>query len=690
MSERHSGLGLWARQSRADAPLLTLIFVVVAISAALLTAGPLALTAVATAELDSTVSAFSPTRRDLTATAPYGDPLTDRVAPDVDTLFRVIEAALDLAYFERPLADLLGDPQWVIRTEERNVAAAGSAVHVVRLAATPDWASRATLVAGVEPQPWNPSDPAASVPVPIAMSQQVADAFGVQAGDLLDASGAPFVVAGVYRVDDAEDSFWGHVPLGVAPGERRGDDGRTIVSADVFLDPESLDALRDVFASATLDFWYPLDTRGVTFDSAGEIAAQIREAAATAVPLPTGATVYVNPALADDLEAVVARVAAASAVLALIAAGPLGVMLAVLALGVQSLIDRRARALALARARGTADLVLGAALAGEGAVIAVPAAALGIVAAMIVTRGGDPVLWPAVTLAVAVPLLFASAAALIPGAARFRWVVEILVAGLGVVSAFVLLRRGAATVGGTDPLLAAAPLLVAAGVTVGVLRLYPLGMRGVQRASHARVGPVALVGSARAARAPALGFAAAFALVIGVSIATFSAALWTTMTGAFAQAATSRDATFDADHPLAAALLWLLGLGVALPLVFCAAAVAIAALAAARGRGSAVGVLRVLGFSPAQVRRLVGWEFAPVAILAGVTGALLGIAEVLLLGGALDLSTLLGRPAPLAASPWATVAVIGLFAATTALTAAVATVVARRRSAASTVRMGSE
>ena len=137
-----------------------------------------------------------------------------------------------------------------------------------------------------------------------------------------------------------------------------------------------------------------------------------------------------------------------------------------------------------------------------------------------------------------------------------------------------------------------------------------------------------LVGSARAVRAPSLGFAAAFALIVGVSVAVFSAGMATSLAQALALAsdpATRGDiAPLDAGHPIVAAVFAFLGAAAGLPLLFCVVAIVLAVIAAARSRNRTVGVLRVLGFSAAQVRGLVAWELVPVVIVAIVAGVALG------------------------------------------------------------------
>jgi len=111
-------------------------------------------------------------------------------------------------------------------------------------------------------------------------------------------------------------------------------------------------------------------------------------------------------------------------------------------------------------------------------------------------------------------------------------VAEVAVVALAGVAVYLLARRGlvaASTVVGIDPLLAAAPVLLAAASCVVALRIYPIPLRAAQRTQRRRPGPTGLVGAARAVRDPALGFVASLAMVIGIFVVVFSAVASTTV-----------------------------------------------------------------------------------------------------------------------------------------------------------------
>ena len=97
-----------------------------------------------------------------------------------------------------------------------------------------------------------------------------------------------------------------------------------------------------------------------------------RSPAAQVSLLPFFGTLNFRSGLADATRRVVERVTSASALLALSVSGLLGVLLAVFALGVQSVIARRRPALALAAARGAGALQLRSAMVLEGAAAVAP------------------------------------------------------------------------------------------------------------------------------------------------------------------------------------------------------------------------------------------------------------------------------------------------------------------------------
>ncbi len=184
--------------------------------------------------------------------------------------------------------------------------------------------------------------------------------------------------------------------------------------------------------------------------------------------------------------------------------GPIGVMIAVLVLGARVVFERRRAGLELAAARGASVGQLRGILALEGLAIGVPAAIVGGALGMLAVAadagaGGwllaavfaaDPGRAPGRVGARAEP---APAGPRRPRRARRAAASagsrELLVVLLAVAAVVLLLRRGLATSAaqtGVDPLLAAVPLLLSLVACLVVLRLYPIPLAGLVRATAAR------------------------------------------------------------------------------------------------------------------------------------------------------------------------------------------------------------
>ncbi|MDO5678644.1 MAG: hypothetical protein Q4G35_14200, partial [Propionibacteriaceae bacterium] len=184
------------------------------------------------------------------------------------------------------------------------------------------------------------------------------------------------------------------------------------------------------------------------------------------------------------LDQVLAQQRTTRALVAISAAGPLGVALALVMLAAQLVVHRRRVALDLLRARGLTEQQLRRALALEGAALGLPAAALGTAVGVALTSG--PLhwsVWPIALLVAALPTgaLAVAARGLSAGrtrtdlstrAGRWRLVAEVLVLAGAAAALWQLLRRDdAATAAGLDLLAAATPILLALAACLLVLRV---------------------------------------------------------------------------------------------------------------------------------------------------------------------------------------------------------------------------
>ncbi|WP_328753242.1 ABC transporter permease [Streptomyces sp. NBC_00285] len=198
--------------------------------------------------------------------------------------------------------------------------------------------------------------------------------------------------------------------------------------------------------------------------------------------------------------------------------------------------DRRRAELALLRARGASLRGLTARLLAETAVVAVPAGALGLAAALLALPGARTAhaVWAAAAVTAvtcaALPLRAAAAHRLVrihsgredvssvrPSRRRTVAELTLLVLAAGAVES--LRRRG--TSGPSDDLVSLAPVLVAVIAALVLVRLYPLPLRGLARRAARLRGAVTHLSLARAGRTSASAVLPLLALLTALTTAAF-------------------------------------------------------------------------------------------------------------------------------------------------------------------------
>lgn len=544
--------GLLLRHFRDGAGTSVLVALLILATVFAVAVVPRALTQLGTDEFRYRVDRLSPLQRDVTAIGLLGARGLDR-PETVEDMFGAVDEFLDEVPqgLDQPLAAALGPASWATFAPKRAVGElpvpVGQVQPFVALAIDLDWMERIRIVDGALPTAWTGDEdddlaPADRPPIEVVLPVETAALMELSVGDVVVWTPAPLELVGTYEPVDPSDEYWQHVPELAEPTEEYSPAGHTVTGAG-FADPATALGMFSTFRSSTLRVWYPVDASALDLSDAPQLIDQIASLEAIGDRLPTGETLTFRTGVEDVIEAVVGAVAAVSSLLALMISGPLGVILAVYATGVQAVIRRRARTLTLASARGASDPQLRAAMAAEGFLLAVPAGAVAVLLAVLAIPG--PVDWagllPPIALVLLPPILFAVFAS--PGSfragrrdllsgGRRRWIIEAIVGGLAALSLFLLFRRGlvaSSEAVGIDPLLAATPLLLSLAVCLLVLRLLPLPLRALGRGMRARRGAIGLLGTARALREPALGFTAALALVVGISVAVFSSVLASTV-----------------------------------------------------------------------------------------------------------------------------------------------------------------
>lgn len=563
---RVSAVGLLRRHLVGGGPVSVLLPVLVLVSVLSIALAPRALAQVSTAELQHQLTRASPLTLDILGTGRLALPGPDSELAVDDVLGSTqssIQAVRDT--LPQPLLDATGPANWVAQTP--TAAAVLSAepdarprADTVTLALTVDlqWQQRITVVAGSLPVEWRGSevvDPETSLPatapIEVAISRASANAIGIGVGDTVDFAPAPLTITAIYVPRDPADDYWMHVPELAVPEVLRLDRGEsTSVRSAVYVAPESFSPLAETFAVGGLRAWIPVVPSAITVSDAVAIDNQVRQAVIRETLLNDGGTLGFRSGLPALIELSSARVAAMSALIALSVSGLVGVLIAVFALGVRAVLVRRESAVRLAAARGAGELQVRGAMMLESLLLSVPAALLGVALAAVLVPieiGVVPALAPATValipvalvgvLTTARPVTRRRREAMTAQASRARLIAELAVVGLAALALLLLSRRGLAApsaVVGIDPLLSATPLLLAVVACVATLRLYPLALSAVQRWVRRRGDAPAVFGAARARRDPALGFAPAFALLVGVSIMVFSTVMISTVQSAVA------------------------------------------------------------------------------------------------------------------------------------------------------------
>ncbi|WP_087509188.1 FtsX-like permease family protein [Cellulomonas iranensis] len=372
-----------------------------------------------------------------------------------------------------------------------------------------------TWVAGRAPGPtltereartWQPGPP---VPVEVGLSEAVAAALGVGAGDVLATRNDSRTVAleahvsGVFRADDPTDPAWSAVPGLLAP---------RAVGTTLTRQTQVAGLLSDTSLPAAVLAMPPSVTqRVVAFPPAVErlvqgdvapVAAQVAglRAQTGAVGADGGARTSVTTGLDRVLLDARARFGAAVAQASVLLGGVLSVALLTLLVAAGLLVRRRATTLATHRARGATLPAVAVELGTESALLTAAGAAAGVGAAALVAPGPVPWAWllPVVVVAAAgPPVLGVRLAARSAGGRR--------VGTDRAARAAAARDRHAGRLAGE-----AAVVLLAVGALVA------LGARGVTDAAAGTVGAAPPAADALLALAPTLGVLAGGVLLLRV------------------------------------------------------------------------------------------------------------------------------------------------------------------------------
>ncbi|WP_371589450.1 hypothetical protein [Streptomyces virginiae] len=360
--------------------------------------------------------------------------------------------------------------------------------------------------------------PGEAAPVQVVLSQKAAATLGARVGSVLRSEtrvdGTPSVeVVGLYAVLDETDDFWTDNLGCLARACEHFYNESLAWDVDALVGTGDLDRMA-AWSRTAEDFWQlPVDVGRLRADrldaTRKDIASYIAGPTAATLARETGRPrLHTTSWLPERFEEARARTQAAAPLAAIGPAGVGGVAFVVLCLAGALAADRRDAELRLLLARGGSRAAIVGRLLGEGAVTVLPAAAAATALAVLLLP--TPRLAPTLLAAAAVALLallafpVRAAVLLTPArpAGRWRRPVAELLALLATVAAVVeVRRRGVAPPGSDlDPLLIAAPLLLALCGGLLLARLQPVVTGWLARLAGRSSGLVGFLGLARAVR----------------------------------------------------------------------------------------------------------------------------------------------------------------------------------------------
>ncbi len=425
-----------------------------------------------------------------------------------------------------------------------NVAAGRSTQF--ELAYRSDLGGNARLVAGSLPA----GRPAGNghVVIQAAVTAKTAQRYGLRVGSRvpLPATGITLQVTGIVVPDAASSPFWQADPVVAAPVLQTPSTGPWFYQGGAFVPASALTALGNRFSSPEiqLSWMFGLGLRQLSAAQALALAPNLQPGplAAAGQLGQSGALAGVDIGLTSGAGALLASFSNADAsignVLDLMSVSLAVVCAVIVLLAAWLLAEKRREEFAALRARGASRRQLGVLALGATVVSALPGAAAGIAAGLLLTPGPDAALawWLAgliVAAAMAGPTLITVrmhrgyAALTRPDrpVSRIAWVRRLVaeaVLVLGSAGGLLVLRQQQAGAGGGDVYASLAPVLVAVPVAIILLRLYPLLVRPLLSIASRRSGVTAFLGLARAARVSAASVLPAFAMVLALSLVSFT------------------------------------------------------------------------------------------------------------------------------------------------------------------------
>jgi putative ABC transport system permease protein len=380
--------------------------------------------------------------------------------------------------------------------------------------------------------------------VQVAVTTDTAARLGLRVGSRLDAGTVELVVTGIIRPADPAAAFWTQSAAAASPVLSQGSSGQQYWIGAVFIGAGALPLIESTLDPSEIEVtWvYAAALSGLNAAAASNLDASLDSMASSGatfltsgIPITAAVTSQIPTVLAPFL----AGESAAAPVLELLYVSLAVLGAVVVLLGARLVAQRRAAEFTLMRARGAALYQLGWLVLRASVIVAAVAGAAAAVLAVSLTPGdGDTVGWWLAGLTIAVTLVGPLLISVVPqrvaapvaerprrragGRSRAvrRIVVETVLVAVAVGGLIVLRDQGPSS-GSSGLYTSAAPVLLAIGVAVVVLRCYPPLVRELARIAGLSRGVVAFVGLARATRTPPGSVLPSFALVLVLAMVAF-------------------------------------------------------------------------------------------------------------------------------------------------------------------------
>ena len=426
-------------------------------------------------------------------------------------------------------------------------------------------AGQSTLVAGT--MPVSAQDHGGSATFQVAVTRATAAKLGLHVGSLLQTAGQKLLVTGIVRPAGPGSAFWTVDPIAATPQlTQLGTDATPFWTTAAFIGPAEVEELQRQLSIEPLHaLWgFPLSPGSVNADQAADLQRTLQALsflpASSSVSANLGAggpsssangiqseggplAISLSDGLVTVLPAFLSTDDAVQRALSLLFVSLSVIGAVVVLLGARLVTVHRDGEYAMMRARGAGLRQITLVALRGGAVTVLPAAALGVLAAIAVTPGPAAVLswWLAgliTVVALAGPAVLAAwrhrTRRVVAGpqgapvarrrlAMTRRWVADIMLVCAAVGGLVILRQQGLPPPGSTDFFTAAAPVLVAIPAALLVMRGYPVVLRQLTRLAGRRRGVVMIVGFARGGVAAQAGVLPAFALVLAFAVIAFAA-----------------------------------------------------------------------------------------------------------------------------------------------------------------------